>query len=141
MDFIDIIITIAILGVGGLLSGAKKGKKAAPQQSAPRPVARPVFETLFEDDDDILDEDVNEEVFTSDFAEDVNVERETNTQEEYFSYENQDMNQTWKDTFESTEKPDSMTNETVSEETGYFDGKIDIRKAFIYQTILERVNY
>lgn len=141
MDFIDIIITIAILGVGGLLSGAKKGKKAAPQQSAPRPVARPAFETLFEDDDDILDEDVNEEVFTSDFAEDVNVERETNTQEEYFSYENQDMNQTWEDTFESTEKPDSMTNETVSEETGYFDGNIDIRKAFIYQTILERVNY
>lgn len=141
MDFIDIIITIAILGVGGLLSGVKKGKKAAPQQSAPRPVARPVFETLFEDDDDILDEDVNEEAFTSDFAEDVNVERETNTQEEYFSYETQDMNQTWKDTVESTEKPDSMTNEMVSEETGYFDGKIDIRKAFIYQTILERVNY
>lgn len=141
MDFIDIIITIAILGVGGLLSGVKKGKKAAPQQSAPRPVARPVFETLFEDDDDILDKDVNEEAFTSEFAEDVNVERETNTQEEYFSYENQDMNQTWEDTFESTEKPDSMTNEMVSEETGYFDGKIDIRKAFIYQTILERVNY
>ena len=41
MDFLDLIITIAILCVGGLLTG-KKGKKTDPRQSAKQ--NRPVFE-------------------------------------------------------------------------------------------------
>ena len=143
MDFVDIIITIAILGLGGLLSGKKKGKKTSPQPSAaPRPTARPIFETLFEEDDDDVDvfeedtfDQVDNEVF--DYEKPVAENQTNGFQSEYFTYENISADR--RD--ESVQVSESMN---VIEESGpdnVFDGVFDVRRAFIYQTILERVRY
>lgn len=143
MDFVDIIITIAILGLGGLISGRKKGKKTSPQPSAaPRPTARPIFETLFEEDDDVDDEfeedtfdQVDNEVF--DYEEPVATNQANGFQSEYFTYENMsgDRND------EPVQMSESMNVIEEPNADNVFDGAFDVRRAFIYQTILERVNY
>ena len=143
MDFVDIIITIAILGLGGLLSGRKKGKKTSPQPSAaPRPTARPIFETLFEEDDDVDDEfeedtfdQVDNEVF--DYEEPVATNQANGFQDEYFTYENMSGDRS----DEPVQISESMNVIEEPDTDNVFDGAFDVRRAFIYQTILERVNY
>lgn len=143
MDFLDLIITIAILAVGGLLTGNKKGKKAAGQQAAENgPVAGPrPFQSLFEDDEepslDQFDDSWSENV------EEEEVEEKPKAQEDalgrpYFSYENQPFQQTEAAETEA-EKPITVASEDQGQLSGLLGESFDLRKAFIYQTIMERV--
>ena len=129
MDFLEIIITIAVLGVIGLLPGGKKGKKTATQQSAkprsagnPRPF-HPVFETI----EDAVDDDVWNE----------NHSEESNREESYFTYENLDENEEYK--FQSVSTEPIRVSEKTKMRPCVMGEEFDLRKAFIYQTILERV--
>ena len=93
MDLLDIIITIAILGVGSLLTGGKKlGKKAAPQQVVP-----PLSKTVGEDLPSASEK--AGEIWAEMFGEDIDDVEEQSSQEVdytpevdanngYFTYEN-----------------------------------------------------
>jgi hypothetical protein len=137
MDLLDLIITIAILGVGGLLSGKSSWKTARRQRAAGIPgfddetQRETIFEEESEDEDysfDVKEEDsqVNNEIFEN----------------SYFTYEAEPTQQ-WKQEqkienvqgLEVTAKDEPMNVTTLLGET------FDLRKAFIYQTILERVEY
>ena len=119
MDFLDIIITIAILGLGSLLTGSKKGKKAAQQQTAaPRPAAEPhPFQTIFED---------SEEKFSEEPAGDT-----------YFTYESPRAN--WTSEVHDEEAKPIQVQDDVAMRPRVMGEEFDLRKAFIYQTIMERV--
>lgn len=133
MDFLDIIITIAILGVGSLLTGSKKGKKAAQQQTAaPRPAAEPhPFQTIFESDEESSFEDVwdvedSEEKFSEEPAGDT-----------YFTYESPRAN--WTSEVHNEEAKPIQVQDDVAMRPRVMGEEFDLRKAFIYQTIMERV--
>lgn len=127
MDFLDIIITIAILGVGSLLTGSKSGKKAASRQSAhPRPAASPnPFQTIFETDE------AAENVWNEDYAEDVKEE------EPYFTYESPNVSEAFNSQPEHKEQVNVCENTVLR--PSVMGEEFDLRKAFIYQTILTRV--
>ena len=131
MDFWDIIITIAILGVGSLLTGGKKGKKAAPQQSAsPRPAANPhPFQSIFETEED----SVYDEEWSSDDVEEFVEDKPA--EDTYFTYENP---REWSEVRTEQPEPVRVQNDTA-ERPRVLGEEFDLRKAFIYQTIMERV--
>ena len=133
MDFLDLIITIAILGVGSLLTGSKKGKKTAQQQAAaPRPAAEPYpFQTIFESDedssfDDVWDIEEPEEKFSEEPAGDT-----------YFTYES--PRASWTAEAHSEEAKPIRVQEDTAMRLRVMGEEFDLRKAFIYQTSMERV--
>ncbi|MBP5327483.1 MAG: hypothetical protein J6Y98_06200 [Bacteroidales bacterium] len=133
MDFVEIIITIAIIAVGSLLgSGKKSAKKVAPSQaSGRRPAQAPMPGGLFKD-------------FSAD---DLSNEKSSNTKkqknrdslgQEYFSYENSTSELNSQSSVNSYSMPDS---DSVEKDTfSVLDEPFDFRKAVIYQTIMERVS-
>ena len=150
MDLFDLILTIAILAVGSFLTGGKKfGKKAAP--------AEPQVEVEMGDVDkgDLWEEFLGreeEQVQEYPYQEEAS-SLEENTEEacsleeivpeeasleepvtEYFSYENQAA--------EESLHAAVQQQLTVSEEEprNVLGQVFNLRQAFIYQTILERVN-
>ena len=137
MDFLDLIITIAILCVGGLLTG-KKGKKTDPRQSAKQ--NRPVFEVPAADFSD-------EETEIGDFFTDDDYDAATEKSEEkapsYFTYEDlyqSSGNTTTAEAVKPVKPSVSIGEEDTTERVFPVLGEaFDLRKAFIYQTILERV--
>ena len=139
MDFLDLIITIAILCAGGLLTG-KKGKKTDPRQSAKQ--SRPVFEVPAADFSE-------EEPEMGDFFTDEDLEAVEEKSEEkkssYFTYE--DLRQSWGSKPEAKAAEPAMASVSTSDSVTYervqpvLGEAFDLRKAFIYQTILERVEY
>lgn len=140
MDLFDIIITVLILGVGGLLGSKKRpgresdsGKKNTAQGKQ-----RPSFGSVLAE---MLGEiDVANKPAAKPATEPSKIRRQEKTkqQTEYFTYENQPINWNEKNNSFSEEVSDSksdIASEGLLEPL--FDGKLDLRKAFIYQTILE----
>ncbi len=133
MDFLDIIITIAILGVGSLLTGSKKGRKTVRQQAAaPRPAAEPhPFQTVFESDEDSSFDDAgdiedSEEKFGEEPAGDT-----------YFTYEAPGAN--WDSEVRCEQAQPIQVQKETAVRPRVMGEEFDLRKAFIYQTIMERV--
>ena len=139
MDFLDIIIMILILGAGSLFSGKKKVKKSfngnQNKRQQPNPF-EPVVETLGDDidgdgdfrfdDNDSYEKSHNYESFkdTSSFGND------------YFSYENNDR----VDEPDQNIVVDKIVEQPVSDSATLVAGEgFDLRKAIVYQTIMERV--
>lgn len=128
MSILEIIITIVVLGVIGLLPDSKKGKKTAPQQSAkPRPARNPrSFQPVSETSGDVVDDVWNKEYREEEYS-----------AEPYFTYENPNMNDE-RDSY--TEQRRTVTApENVVMRPSVMGEEFDLRKAFIYQTILTRV--
>lgn len=138
MDLVDLIITIAILVGGSLLSGSIKfGKKTAPQQAVP--TAKP-------EDEALADEDKAGDIWAEMFGEVIPEQQEPEVQEEgYFTYEDPAFaeKQSFVEEMTSQEKEEEDKPLAISEEKENgvsFGQKFDLRQAFIYQTLLERVN-
>jgi len=148
MDFLDIIITIAILFAGSFLTGKKKtGKKVSKQMPPLRPASAPVGDEQLPEFDSEPDEtfaDVfgnfsdfdSDEVFNDDpFQAPENVQ-----QQPYFSYENEEAVAEDHSNHLSSPLMTTVSN-SASQPLNILGEKFDLRKAFVYQTIMERVNY
>ena len=127
MDFLDIIITIAILGGASLFSG-KSGKRAGRRQQtagSQRPVmeAQPVPDFGF----DVFSDEKEEEKVASD-----------NT---YFSYEQQPLEEESRQPERQVAEVEPVVAASAAPEpaVSVMDEPFDLRKAVIYQTIMERV--
>lgn len=140
MDLFSIIISLLVLGAVGLV-GKKTSKESAPRKKATaQGQNRPSFGDLIAE---MLGEAVTGNIPKGMSAAEPVVSNRQETkikkqQKEYFSYENQGVD--WnapKETF-YREPSDSMifNKEEALFESSY-DGKLDLRSAFIYQTILE----
>ena len=129
MDFIDIIIAIAVIAGSFLLSGKKKSR-----EETARPVVKPSTTSDSYDSESAWESYGEEE---SAETPDYNYRREAEFQKEYFSYETPQVEEPSR-----VSVPDPASEETVENlvRVPVMDG-FDLRKAFIYQTILERVEY
>lgn len=132
MDFLDIIITIAILGGASLFSG-KSGKRAGRRQQtagSQRPVmeAQPVPDFGFDvDEDDVFSDEMEDEKVAFD-----------NT---YFSYEQQPSEEESRQPERQVAEAEPVVAASAAPEpaVSVMDEPFDLRKAVIYQTIMERV--
>ena len=128
MDLLDLIITIAILAGGALLSGGKK--KTSDKK------ARPV--TTSQKDDGTLSDvwqslmGVEEEVKTPTKSNKKNRTKTSAEASSYFSYENQPVDWNKKESV-----PSDMPQNRVFQEETPAPINFDLRQAFIYQTILQ----
>ena len=142
-SIIDIIITIAILGVGGLLTGGKKsGKKAAPTkparerrsvwdgwfQTEPAAEARPMSE--------LLDDDATPNPKAKKKHKEPRTDRSA-MGKSYFTYEDLSM----QDSNAAAAFTATTDNERANLMPSILGEPFDLRKAFIYQTVMERVEY
>lgn len=142
MDFLDLIITIAILAAGGLLGG-RSGKKTARRQqpsgagaSRSDEEAQPMMDFGDVDEEDYPSDDVfqTEEVRneTPDWKSGV-------FGKSYFTYEGQPSGQEVDGPAVSKAAAEAV--QPAVEESSLVDDVFDLRKAIIYQTMLERVEY
>lgn len=133
MDLLDLIVTIAILGVGSLVAGGKKklsGNKTAPQQQAPR---RQVWDTIMEM--------IGETPANAETVQTANAAEPEAEEVSYFTYEQPEPE--WRSPvmeesvaprrWETGAQQQEQTVETEEEKGTSFD----LRTAFVYQTILE----
>ena len=136
MDFVEIIITIAILAVGSLLGSSKKdSKKVAPSQAPGRkPQQASVPGGLFKD---FGQNDLGDEKVSSSKRQRKQSNRDSLGQE-FFSYESAAT---------EMESQSSMNRGSIfdieSAEKGtesVLDEPFDLRKAVIYQAIMNRVS-
>ena len=139
MDLSDIIITLVIMGVA-LLTGGKKGKKAAAGQQAKqgRPQAnRPAWEAVF---GGTVHDDVREnENAQSEVRNNKARNKGRRQQGSYFSYE--DPSQNWESNQHEASQPIANKGAEENREVLVAGEAFDLRKAFVYQTIMERVDY
>lgn len=136
MDLIELIAVIAILSVGSLLTGGKKfGKKASPRDVA---ADVPADEPAADQYGDVETDETWADFFGEEQQAAAPADEESN---QYFSYETLDA-----DKVESPSEPVAVEEhempETAVQEVQHpaYAGNFDLRQAFIYQTILERVN-
>ena len=139
MDFLDIIITIAILAAGGLLSGGKKktGKRTS-SQNAGTPVNRPAWSTVSGED---VHGEARETVTASNNVNNGDTRKKKNRKQSnaYFSYE--DPVQSWNNSQPEESRTAASRVEDVKQEILFGGEEFDLRKAILYQTVMERVNY
>ena len=142
-SIIDIIITIAILGVGGLLTGGKKnGKKAAPAKPARE--RRPVWDGWFQTEpaaearpmSELLDDDAAPAPKAKKKHKEPKTERGA-MGKSYFTYEDSSL----QDNNAEVAFTAPADNERTSLMPSILGEPFDLRKAFIYQTVMERVEY
>ncbi len=145
MDLVGLIISIAILGIGSLLTGGKKkmsqqqtanqqkgGAAKASKRGQPASSEQPqnrgsVFEPY-------IDESFSQN--TSKERKKHRQNQKKNTQQEYFTYENQPID--WDKTSEMSSR--TKVDEVVDEVQTQLQEWFDLRQAIIYQTVMEN-NY
>ena len=138
MDIRDIIITIAILAVGGLLGGKNTKKTGRKQASAQKP--RPAFA---QPDEEYVQNEWSDENFVEDWEEPV--EEKGVFGSSYFSYEDQPAEPVSRRSAEPVkqepvkQEPVRLFDERQESIATVLGETFDLRKAFIYQTIMERV--
>ncbi|MBP5548073.1 MAG: hypothetical protein J6X58_04170 [Bacteroidales bacterium] len=129
MKLLDLVIALAILGASSLLTGGnKKGKKTAPQQAPRRQARTPRMESA-----------PAQEYQTRNSSGSQN--RNDNVQNSgngYFTYENPEYQ-------ENMPQETEVVAEQKPEETNWYPQVMgedfDLKKAFVYQTVMERVEY
>ena len=132
MDFIDLIITIGILAVGGLLSG-KSTKKAARSQ---RPSSAPRRDSEVRPQAQFVPAD-EEVTTTAKGRKGKNVSDRGVFGNAYFTYETPSDQPQQNNPFRETVADASAQPVSAS----FMGGTFDLRQAIIYQTVLERVEY
>ncbi len=130
MDILDIIITIAILCVGGLLGGKNTKKTDRRQASSPRP--RPAVE---QNDEEYVSNEWGDEEFVEDWEEPV--EEKGVFGSSYFSYEEQPAETVGHKNTEPV-KPEpvkvqlaSAVEEQTNDITSLLGETVDLRMPFI----------
>ena len=148
MDLVDLIITIAILGVGSLLTGGRKfGKKTAPQQTVPtNGTAAEAMDGDESVDDSWVYEFGDSENQETEYIDEECVMREVTEEGDYFTYETiddsesrnslEELSPDGKSIFVENHLQEEISDDTTVEDYGFFD----LRQAIISQTILQRVN-
>lgn len=153
MDIFDLIITIAILGVGSLLTGGLKiGKKTAPQQAAPK---GGVADAVADEESDNTWEELfgsKESMEEASSLEGESLEGESLEGESleeipsggYFTYESASNNESSASqttgAAEKLSKPDVAVETTEAEEDNVHRPFFDLRQAVVSQAILQRVS-
>ncbi|MBP5516603.1 MAG: hypothetical protein J6X86_06620 [Bacteroidales bacterium] len=128
MDFIEIIITIAILGLGSLLTGGNKKsseKKPAQKQNngqgRAKNVVRPAMASANAGS-----------VKSNEYRNRAARNNSSTIAQDYFSYENQPIDWDSHDNVDNTRREQTPAYNPLEQMGGF-----NLRQAFIYQTILQ----